>query len=883
MKQLRRGWRRLFGSLSSRSAESELAEEISSHIEMQIEDNLRLGMSETEARRAARLKFGGVESAKEGIRDQRGLPLLDALSADFRYALRSLRKDPGFTLVVVLTLAVGIGVNTTVFSLVDQVLLRPSGIKNPERVITVKTAYRKVNVEFLGGSFMTFADMRNSRHIFERVALVSGADVNYTGGLTPQRLRGAAVSSEWFDVFGAKPYMGRVFSVEEDQPNTNRVVVLSFAAWKQWFGGDPGILGRSIELNQTRVEVIGVMAPGFRVPEVDLWSPRGLAPADLTEQQRFNESSEVYARIRDDITVLQATEYMKVLTNRVRKNPETAKIANESNWSITAIPFIDAAAGDNKASLLALLAAVGLILLIACTNIAGLLVARASSRAREFAVRAALGANARQLLSGVLAESLLLAALGGSAGIAVALGGMQLLLSVTPENVITGLEPRLDLRIFLFCAGVAVLSAFLFGVIPAWQVFRLGTKGALSGEGRATTAGSGRQRTRSLLVVAETALALVLLITSGLFLRSFTRLQEVNPGFDPSHVMTATFSLPIQSYPRGGTERKVFYRSLLDRLRATPGITYAALTSAAPFVGGNNAGNFEIVGRVLKPGEVSPHANERGVTPEFFATMGIPLKRGRFLTEEDQASPTGEHALVIDEELANEYWPGEDPIGRQVVRIFHYRIVGVVGHVLHFGLNNEQKKGVLYYSAYERGIAQGQIVVKTTGDPNRTASAIRLAVQHADPRLAVDRFLSLEDAVSRSLAPRRFGMQLIAVFAVVGLFLAALGLYGVMSYQVAQRTREIGIRMALGAAGSQVLGMIVGQGMRLTAIGGLIGLAAAAASGWWIESQLYGITAYDPTTLVTTTVILVIAAILASYIPAQRAVRIDPAVALRPE
>jgi predicted permease len=862
-------------------AERELADEVASHIEMQTEENLRAGMNEAEALRAARLKFGGPEMMKESYRDQRGLPFLDALFSDFRHALRGLRNSPGFTLVAVLTLAVGIGANTAVFSLVDQVLLRPSGIVEPERVVTVQTTYKQVNVEFIGGSYRSFADMKESPQVFEHVALVSGTGVSYTGGATPQRLAVAAVSKEYFDVFGAKPNLGRTFTDEEDKPNANHVVVLSYGTWRQSFGGDPGVLGRSIELDQVPHRIVGVMGPELTLGGFNLYLPLGLPQTSFTEAQRFNENAEIVARTRKGVTAQAANEWMRVLTQRVHDSAGQGKIAKESQWRISLVPIVERMAGATKAPLLALLGAVGLVLLIACTNIAGLLLARASARGREFAVRAALGASRGQLLRAVFAESLLLAAIGGAAGVAVAYGGVQILLAVAPQDVAGGLRADLNVMVLLFCAGAASVSALLFGLAPAWQVSQLAPTGALGGEGRSTTVARDRQWTRSALVVTETALALVLLVASGLFLRSFVRLQAVDPGFNPKGVMTARFSLPIKGYPRGGVERRVFYRTLLDRLQATPGVTSAALGSVVPFLGGNDAGNFEILGRVLKPGEIAAHGDERGVSPGYFATMGIPLKRGRLFTEQDQIP--GEHVMVIDEALANQYWPGEDPIDKRVRRIFDYRIIGVVGHAMHFSLNADTAKGTYYYSTYQRGIASGQILLKTAGDPSQMSSAIREAVREADPRLAVDRFISLEDGVAQSLGARRFGMQLVGFFAGTGLFLATLGLYGVISYSVAQRTREIGIRMALGAEKRTVLTMVLGRGLRLAAIGTVLGLAGAIAVGRLIQSQLYGVTLFDPLTLGSMIVVLLIAALLASYLPARRAVRIDPAVALRPE
>ena len=886
MKGLRRGWKRFLGVLTGRRREPELADEIASHIEMQTDDNLRAGMPIEEARRAAILKLGGIESTKESYRDQRGLPWLETTVADLRYAARGLRKTPSFTIVAVLTLALGIGANTAIFSLVNQLLLHPSGIDHPERVVVLRTQYLKLNLEFNGSSSTNLPDLRTSTDIFERAAIVQRGDLNYTEGPNPERLRGAMVSAEWFDVFGAKPFIGRVFTHQEDQPKLNRVAVLSYAAWTRLFGGDRNVIGRTVPLNQTPYQIIGVMRSDFELPwNTDVWTPVGLDPQLYTQQNRFNEAFFLAARTKPGVSFEQAQAWMRVLTDRVyNSGTPGAAIAKNGNWSISLVHFTDDSAGDNKAAVLILLSAVGFVLLIACSNIAGLTVARTSIRVRELAVRTALGASRMRLLRQMLSESLLLAAAGGAAGLAFAFGAMRLLLRLAPENVVAGVNASLDVYVMVFCAAATVASGVLFGITPAWQVSRVDLQGSLKTEGRTNTPDSGRQRLRSLLVVGETALALTLLVAAGLFVRSFQRIQTISPGFNPKGVMTALYALPPAQYA-GGRDQANFHTALLASLSAAPGVIAAGLGTPLPFSGEGSAGSFTIEGRAAGPNDPGPHGDRRYVSPGYMEALSIPLQRGRYFTDQDRIDT--ERVTIIDEDLARQYWPTEDPLGKRIRMGDNdgpwYRVVGIVGHVLHSSLASDSGKGAYYFTIFQRSVSGGAIVVKTSGDPALMASVIRDAVRAADPNQPVHTFGTMEYYVSRSLDTRRFGMRLLGFFGVTAVFLAALGLYGVISYSVAQRTREIGIRMALGAERRSVLALVVGQGFRLAAIGVGLGVAGALLGGQMIQSQLFGVRADDPLTMALTAAALLAAALLASYLPARKAVRVDPAVTLRSE
>ena len=804
--------------------------------------------------------------------------------SDLRFACRTLAKSPGFALTSVAALALGIGANSAIFSLVNQLLLNPPGFANPERIVAVRAKYDKLSLKSIPLSVPDFADVRNSTRIFGRAALMGEGDFNYTGGEVPERLQGASVSVQWFDVFGAKPYLGRTFQTEEDVPNAHLVVVLAHGAWKRLFGGNPGVLGKTIELNQRPYEIIGVMGPEFRWPrQVDLWTPLGLAPDAYSEQNRFNENYFTVARMNPGVSLPQANAYIQVLVDRVREaNGRISGYARSSQWGMFAVPMTDFVAGDSRKPMLVLLGAVGFVLLIACSNIAGLMVARTAGRAKEIAVRAALGAGRWQLIRQVMAESLLLALGGAVLGLAIADAGARLLLLIAPENSSLGLDARLDSRVLLFTIAVAIVSGILFGLAPAWQIARFSPYEILKASGQSVTASHGRQTLRAALVVGEAALAVVLLAGAGLFLRSLARLQDVKPGFQPQGVMTATLSLPRTQY-KEPEKQIVFYRAILERLESARGVKSAALAIPLPFSGDGGSASFGIEGRVAPPGDPGPHGDLRYVSPGYFEALQIPLKSGRYFGAQDRQGT--EPVVVIDENLARQYWPNEDPLNKHMrrggPRTPWSTIVGVVGHVNHSDLAGDTGKGVYYYCLFQQPIPMTSIVLKTQGDPASLASAIRQAVREVDPNQPVSRLKTMQDMVQSSLAPRQFAVRLLGFFALVALFMAALGLYGVISYSVAQRTQEIGVRMALGAQARSLIALVVGQGLRLAALGVVIGLILATVLSRMLQSQFFGVSAFDPVTFASIAAVLLGAASLASYLPARRAAKVDPLRALR--
>lgn len=805
--------------------------------------------------------------------------------SDLRIACRTLAKTPAFALTAIAALALGIGANTAIFSLVSQVLLNPAGVSSPERVVAIRAKYDKLALTSISVSIPDFTDVRDSTAQFESAAMMQQGDFNYTGSGAPERLQGANVSLRWFDVFGAKPRIGRLFQPEEDVANANQVVILAYAAWQRLFGMDAGILGRTIELNQKPYRVVGVMGPEFRWPaNVDLWVPLGIPADQFVEANRFNESFNAYARLRPGVSFQQASAVVKVLTSRVQNNgTRGGAYAKDSAWGIFIVPFTDFIAGDTKTPMLVLLGAVGFVLLIACSNIAGLMLARASGRSREIAVRAALGASRWNLIRQTLAESMILSTAGAALGLALASLGARGLLALAPENSAVALDVRMDISVLLFTAVAAITAGILFGIAPAWQISRLDHFDGLREGGRSGTAGLARQRVRAILVIAEVALALVLLVGAGLFLRSLSSLQDVNPGFQPDGVITATVTLPQSRY-KEPAKQIAFFRAVLERLSNLPGVTSAAEGLPVPFSGNDGSASFSIEGRPSPPGDPGPHGDIGLVTPNYFAALKIPLREGRFFTDQDQQGSAP--VFIVDETLAKQYWPNENAIGK------HMRlgsdapwgtIVGIVGHAKSSNLAGDTVKGKYYIPTYQQPFAMATFLVRSQSDPVQLTAAIRSAVQAVDATQAVSRIKTLPDMVASSLAPRRFVVTLLGVFAAMALLMAVIGLYGVISYSVTQRTQEIGIRMALGAQRGEVLGMVIGDGMQLVGIGAAIGLVASFAFGRVLKNQLFQVSPFDPVTFVVTVLVLMGAALLACYIPARRATRVDPMIALRYE
>jgi predicted permease len=808
---------------------------------------------------------------------------------NLRHAFRTLLKSPGFTCAAVLSLALGIGVNAAIFSIVNGLFLHPPGILEPAKVVAPRVTYKKLNLIQIEMSATDFADVRKSTDEFSKAAMGQTVGYNYTGGSSPERLVGAQVTWQWFDVFGAKPALGRTFQAEEDQPGANQVVVLSYETWQRLFGGDKNVLGRALELNQKTFRVVGVMAPDFHWPtQAALWTPIGLAPGAYGPDNRFNESFTVVARLREGVSYNAAASFMKLLTKRAEdSDPRVGYYGRSADWSMGLEPFTELTGGNVETPMFVLLGAVALVLLIACSNIAGLMLARATGRTRELAIRMSLGATRWNLIGQAFAESLLLAMAGTALGLLAASGFSQSLLSFAPKQLASGVVVEMDSYVLLFAIALGLLTAFLFGLAPAWQMSRLGQKyDRLQEGGRANTDGQQKQHVRSALVVAQVALALVLLFGAGLFIKSLGKLHEVDTGFRPHGVMTASVALPESQY-HDKDKQSAFYRAVLEDLSHRSGVQAAAVAAPLPFSGDESSASFNIEGREAVPGDPGPHGGIRAVSAHYFEAIGIKLLAGRYFTDADRDNSLP--VAMIDQNLARQYWPNENPIGRRLRNGSNgdwSTIVGVVAHVKHSQLAADSGKGVYYYPIFQsagRGAMTSYFVVRGVGDSARLGESIRHAVQSVDPAQAVFDLKSMDQRISAALGPQQFAASLLTAFAGAALLLAALGLYGVINYNVAQRTRELGLRAALGARPAQILGMVIGYGLRLVLVGAIVGFAAAMALAQVLSSQLFEVSAFDPATFGFTALILGAVVLLASYIPAWRATRVDPMIALRYE
>jgi len=807
---------------------------------------------------------------------------------EWKFGIRRLGKTPGFTIVAVLTLALGIAANTAIFSVINGLFFHPAGVSDPGRLLAIRAKYDKLNLKSIEVSLPDFVNVRDSKQMFSSAAVATAGDYNYAGNGLPERLLGANVSWQWLQTFGARPILGEDFRPEEDQPGANHEAILSYETWQRVFGGDAAIVGQTIQLNSQPYKVVGVMGPGFDWPNrAQIWVPLGLPPAEYGPDNRFNEAYFAVARVKPGVSVEHAEAFVKVLAQQSVEPGRAAAYAKDSNWGMFALPLIEFIYGDLRTPMLVLLGAVGFVLLITCANVAGLMLARASGRSRELAIRCALGARPSHLIGQTMADSLLMSAGGSLLGLGLAFSAVDALRGLAPENTIRNVAVPMDSNVLLFTLAVGVVAAVLFGVAPAWQIARVSSFESLKEGGRSNTAAAGRQRLRSALVVAEVGLALVLLLGAGLFLRSLARMQEVSPGFDSRGVMTAAVSLSPTAY-KDQARQVSFYEQVTRSLSSQPGVQAAAAVDNLPFSNSGDASSFEIEGRPVAPGDPGPHSNIGRVTPGYFSAMHIPLVSGRDFSGQDRQG--GPLAVIIDVNLANQYWPNQNPLGQRIrynslsMGSDWATIVGVVAHTKRSALVGESGKGVRYYSLLQTGAPSGFLVARTTGDPAALATTIRQAVKDVDPSQAAAYDLqTMEQRVADSLGPRRFAVTLLGTFAVIALLLAALGLYGIISYSVALRRQEIGIRMALGARRQEVLSMVVGQGLRLLAAGVAAGLVVAFALAQALSSQLFEVSAFDPITLLAMVLVMAAVAILASYIPARRAARVDPIVALRYE
>jgi predicted permease len=809
---------------------------------------------------------------------------------DLRYSFRQLKKSPGFAITAALTLALGIGANVAVFTVMNAALLNPSGIPHPQKVVALRAGYKLGDLASISLSPGDLEDAMEGKGVFTSAAGMNPANFNYSGdSATPELLQGAKVTWQWFDVFWARPLLGRVFRAEEDQPGAEHEVILSYPTWKKRFGGDEHILGRKLQLNRESYEVIGVMGPEFAWPnKAEIWTPLGLKPSQYTDPNfRFNEYLFSVARLREDKTIQEANAYLEQRSQRVKfAGGDLGSFAQSAGWHEFCMALVDYVAGDMRKPMKFLLAAVALVLLIACANIAGLQLARASGRQREVSIQIALGSSRALLLRQAFAESLLLAVGGVVIGLGLAWIAVPALLSLAPPTVSGNISAHMNGSVLAFVAAIGVQCALLCGTAPSWHMTHTRWFQALQEGGRSDSASPARQRLRSSLVVVEIAIAMLLLFGAGLLVRSLQQLEKVQTGFDPHSLMTGAITLPTSIYKE--KEQQVnFFGALEDQLKNVSGAQRVAIVDALPFSNNGGSASFSIKGQTVPPNQPGPHGNVRVISSDYFGTLGIALVRGRVFTTRDRFKT--QPVAIVDETLARQYWPGQDPIGQQInfggngaddpLRT----IVGVVKHAKASSLESDTNEGFYYLPISQVAIESAFVAVRTAGAPMAVVGAVRNAVHSVDPGQALYDLKTMDDRVDSSLVGRRFLVVLLSIFAGLALLLSALGLYGVINYSVKLRTRELGVRMALGAQRGDVLQLVLGKGMQLAAVGLIAGLLASFALGRVLNSMLYNVSIFNPLSLVATSSLLAATVLLASYLPARRAAKLDPMRTLRQE
>jgi putative ABC transport system permease protein len=815
---------------------------------------------------------------------------------DLRYGARVLLKNPGITFVVILALALGIGANTAIFSVIDAVLLRPLPYEDSDRLVFLNETSKVMDE--ISISYPNFTDWRNQNDVFEKIGVYNRSSYNLTGAGEAERIITGQMSADLFAALRVNPAVGRIYTNDEDKPGGSPVVVLSYGLWQRHFGGLSSILNQPITLNGKSYTVIGVMPQTFQFPSrVEMWVPVGQLSGEPGWQQRGNHPG-LYGvgRLKPGVSFAQAKAEMDTIGANLEKQ------YNESNAGngVGTRPLLEVFVGDIRWTLWVLFGAVAAVLLIACANIANLLLARAQSRQKEMAIRAAMGAGRWRIARQLLTESVLLALIGGTLGLLIARWGIALILYISPDAIPRAGEISLDWRVLVFTIGISIATGILFGLVPALQAGVVDVHETLKETGRGT---SGRHWLRSSLVVVEVATTLVLLIAAGLMIRSFYRLQRVNPGFSYEHLTSFSVALPEKKYA-SVEQREQFYVRLLDNLRGLPGVESSAAASGLPL--GNNGWqtSFTIDGRPLPPRNETPLMEACLVTPDYFRAMNIPLKRGRYFDDHDDRSALAGkdlskltevekeiaalNAIVIDEEFAHRYWPNEEAVGQRIklgtdAKAPVLTVQGVVGRVKMEGLSQDSKRVQGYFPFAQIPSGGMTVILKASGDPNQLIAAVRQQVKAIDPDQPIYSIRTMDEIRAESVASERLILTLLSIFACIALVLAIVGIYGVMSYSVTQRTHEIGIRMAIGAQPRDVFRMVIGQGMMLALIGVAIGLLLAFALTRLMTTMLFGVAPTDPATFAAIAVLLTVVALVACYVPGRRATKVDPVVSLRYE
>ena len=879
---------RLRALLGRESVISDIDEELRLHVEMETEQNLARGMSPEEARRAARMSFGNFDSIRDTAYTVRGGGLMETFLQDVRYGARVLARNKGFTAVAVLTLALGIGANTAIFSVVNDLLLRPLPYTEAERVVMlweVTPSGRHMNTT----SRANFREWRAQGASFESVAAFTDQRMNLTGLGEPEEIAVQFATPDLFKVLGVEPIHGRVL-VEEDGNQGTAGVVLSHGFWKRRFGGDPGLVGKPITLNGTPFNVVGVMPPSFHWhikqrsgtgKPAELWGvlpmPAPGAAGGSNERGRFLS---VAGRLKRGVTYEQADAELKTIHKRLEADSSFNK-----NYTAEVIPLREQLVGNVRPALWVLLGAVGLVLLIACANVANLLLSRVAARGREIALRTALGARRMRVIRQLLTESMLLSLLGSALGLLVAWWGIGALVAISPRDLVNLQNVGINTTVLAWTLGVTLLTSILFGIVPAIEATRVNLNDALKDGGKGAEGGARSRRLRGALVVGEVALALVLLVGAGLLIKSFAQIRKIDTGFQTENILTMVLRLPPAKYQED-PQYVAFFRQALERIRATPGVQSAGMVNFLPLYGGlGSATGFNIEGKPEPPRGTGPSTNVRVADAAYFKTMGIPLKRGRSFTEAEDAEVRP--VILVSESFAKRHFPDEDPLGKRI-KVFMAEdpawteIIGVVGDVRYDNLTAEAEPFV-YYPHPGLVYPFMTLVVRTTGDPAEMAPTIRREIASLDADQPVSDVRTMTQVMADTVSRARFNTLLLGIFAGLATLLAAVGIFGVMNYSVQLRTREIGLRMALGAQPRRVLMLVLRQGLLLTLIGIGVGLAGSLALSRVMSGLLYGVGASDPATFAAIVVLLAVVALIACYIPARRATRVDPLIALKYE
>lgn len=872
---------RLRSLFRRKAVEGELDEELRFHLEHETEKYIRSGMTPEEAARRARIELGGIEQTKEEHRDARGIRFLEETWRDIAYAARMLRKSPGFTIVAILTLALGIGANTAIFSVVNSVLLQPLPIYHPSRVVVFQENFPKIKLLSNSVSPPDYHSISQDTDIFESTAAFFEGNLDLTGSGQAQRLPAMHASATFLPLLGIHPILGREFSAAEDTYGQGHVVLLSEGLWKSAFGASHSAIGKRIQLNGASYQVIGVLPSSFQIvyPHVQLLVPLALPPKEFSNAYEGRLILSMLARLRPGITLKQARAAMAIHAARLLASVPPQIRPAIAGFAIEVVPFMRHEVGGVSRPLYLLLGAVLLVLLIACANIANLLLARASTRSREMAVRTAIGADRRRIIAQLLTESILLSLAGGTVGLLFARLGVAALVHFGPANLPHPETIRLDSTVLAFTFLVSVFAGIFFGLAPAIESSKVNLTESIKESSRSGSS-LGRSRFRRALVLSEIALTFVLLVGAGLLLRSFAKLLDVNLGFNPGNLLTMSISPSREVGPSdtGWQQRyAAFSRTLLRRVSAIPGVTHAALSDGPPLTGIPNS-IFMVRDYHAPANGPQPHADNVATSPAYFATMGIPLLYGRIYTDQD--IQTNNRVVIVDQALADRFWPRRSALGKQIGfggKGPWFSVIGVVGTVRSHTLTRATR-GTLYFPAYDPGMS---LVVRTAADPTALAGPIRSQIEKLDPTQAVYSVETMGERVSESVAQQRFAAALLALFAALAVALAGVGLYSVMAYLIAQRTREIGIRMALGAQKSDVLRQFVGQGFKLAVTGVGIGIIGALGLTQLLSSMLYGVTPTDPLAFAAASFVLIAVALLACYIPAWRATRLDPMIVLR--